>query len=210
MQIRGRSRPDRSSRNWLSGQSTEPGAIWMPPRARIRWAWLAIRRASLEPDPGRRLPIEHVDRIDEANGLGLVGHDQRVGAGAAPEEAHSLEQVAGRHAGRREHEVLARGQVLGPVDAALVAVAHPRATGPLVVVAVPEAGLDLAAEAAHRRGGDHALRRAADAHHRMHAGAGDRAADRGRQVAVADELDPGAGTADLGDQALVPGPVEND
>ena len=50
------------------------------------------------------------------------------------------------------------------VDAVLVAVAHPLAARPLVVVAVPEAGLDLATEAAQRGGGDHALRRAADAH----------------------------------------------
>ena len=31
-----------------------------------------------------------------------------------------------------------------------------------------------------------------------------------RDVAVGDELDPGAGGADLFDQGLVPGPVEDD
>jgi hypothetical protein len=41
------------------------------------------------------------------------------------------------------------------------------------------------------------------------AGARDGAADRRRQVAVGDELDPGAGTLDLRDQPLVARPVED-
>ena len=44
----------------------------------------------------------------------------------------------------------------------------------------------------------------------MDAGAGDRAADRRRKVAVADQLDPGAGFADLGDEGLVARPLEDD
>ncbi len=62
------------------------------------------------------------------------------------------------------------------VDAVLVAVAHPRAARALVVVAVAEARLDLAAEAAQRGRRDHALRRAADAHDGVDAGARDGAA----------------------------------
>jgi hypothetical protein len=41
------------------------------------------------------------------------------------------------------------------------------------------------------------------------AGARHGARDRRRQVAVGDELDPGAGLADLGDQRLVARPVED-
>ena len=52
--------------------------------------------------------------------------------------------------------------------------------------------------------------RAADAHHRMDAGARHGARDRRRQVAVADELDPGAGGADLGDEVVVAGTLEDD
>ena len=44
-------------------------------------------------------------------------------------------------------------------------VAHPPARAALLVVAEPEARLDLAAEAAQGGGRDHALGRAADAHH---------------------------------------------
>ena len=112
-----------------------------------------------------------MDGVDEADLLRLVGHHQRVRPRAAAEEADALEEVAGRDAGRGEDEVLARGEVLGAVDAALVAVAHPRAALALLVVAIPEAGLDLAAEAAQGRRGDHALRGAADAHDRVDAGA---------------------------------------
>ena len=43
--------------------------------------------------------------------LRLVAHHQRVGAGAAAEEADAVEQVAFGDAGRREDEVLARRQV---------------------------------------------------------------------------------------------------
>ena len=103
------------------------------------------------------------------------------------------------------------GEVLGAVDAVLVRVPeHPRRALALLVVPEPEPRLELAAEAAQRRRGDHALGRAADAHHGVDAGALDGAADRGRDVAVADELDPGARGADLGDQLGVARPVEDD
>jgi hypothetical protein len=100
--------------------------------------------------------------------------------------------------------------VLGPVDAILVAVAHPGGPLPVGTVAEAEAGLDLAAEAAQGGGRDHALGRPADAHDRVHAGALDRARDRRREIAVGDELDPGAGRPELGDQRAVAGPVEDD
>src|SRR6478735_1234716 len=155
---------------------------------------------TLEPDPWRAVAVEHVDGVDEADLLGSVGHHQRMGPRPATEEADALEQIAGRHTGGREDEILARGEVLGPVDALLVPMAHPGATLAFIVAAIAEAGLDLATEATQRRGGDDALRCAAGPHHGMDAGARDGARDRGRQVAVADELDPRAGLLDLGDQ----------
>src|SRR4029453_1993721 len=111
--------------------------------------------------------------------------------------------------GRREDERVARRELLRVIDALLVAVAHRRATRPLLVAAIPESRLDLAAEAAQRGSGQHAFRRAADPHHRVDAGALDRAADRGRQVAIADQLDPRSGRTDLLDQGLVPRPLED-
>src|SRR6185503_16567005 len=53
--MRGRSRPDRSSMYWNSGQSVEPGASWTPPIARIRCSLEAIG-ASLVADPDRGGP----------------------------------------------------------------------------------------------------------------------------------------------------------
>jgi len=70
--------------------------------------------------------------------------------------------------------------------------------------------LDLTPQAAQRGGRDDALGRAADADREMVVRAPDRGADRGDDVAVGDQLDAGAGLADLGDQVVVPGPVEHD
>ena len=50
---------------------------------------------------------------------------------------------------------------------------------------------------------------AADAHRQVVVGAADGRIDRGRDVAVGDHLDARAGLADLGDQVVVPGPVEH-
>src|SRR4051794_14218697 len=164
----------------------------------------------LESDPRRAVTVEHVDSVDEADLLGLVGHHQRVRAGAATEEADALEQVAGGDAGRGEDEVVARREVLGAIDTRLVAVTHPRAAFALLVAAIAEPRLDLAAEATQRRGCDHALRRATGAHDRVDAGARDRARDRGREIAVTDELDSRARGADLFDERVVPRPLEDD
>ena len=74
----------------------------------------------------------------------------------------------------------------------------------------PEPALDDAVEALHRAGGDDALRGAADAEQQVDAGALAGGHDRAGHVAVGDELDPGAGGADLVDQLLVARPVEHD
>src|SRR4029079_10670476 len=116
----------------------------------------------------------------------------RVGPGAPAEVADAVQQVAVGHAGRREDQLLAGREVLGRVDAALVAVAPRLAASVLLGRAVAEPRLDLAAQALQRGRGQDAFRRATDAHDRVDAGARDGAADRRRQVAVGDELDPGA------------------
>ncbi len=68
----------------------------------------ADRADGLEADGRRAVPIEHVDRVDEPDLLALVRHHQRMRPGAAAEEPDALEQLAGRNAGRREHELVAR------------------------------------------------------------------------------------------------------
>jgi hypothetical protein len=67
----------------------------------------------------------------------------------------------------------------------------------------------IAAHALERRGGDDALGRAADAEQDVDAGVGPRGGDRTGDVAVTDEADAGAGLADLGDELVVAGPVED-
>ena len=67
----------------------------------------------------------------------------------------------------------------------------------------PELGLQLAAEAAERRGGEDGLPRAADPDREVVVRAADRGGDRRGHVAVLDQLDPGAGAADLLDQVVV-------
>src|SRR5215212_1009573 len=127
-------------------------------------------------------------------------------AGTATEEADTLEKVAARHAGRGKDEVVTGGEVLRAVDAALVAVAHARTALALLVASIPEASLDLTAEAPQRRSRDHAFGRAADPHDGVDAGARDGAADRGGEVAVGDELDAGASGPNIRDQLGVPRP----
>ena len=81
---------------------------------------------------------------------------------------------------------------------------------PLGVVARPQLGLDRAAHALERAGGDDPLRRAADAHQHVHLGPVPGGADRAGDVAVGDEPDPGPGPSRTSlDQLGVAGPVED-
>ncbi len=98
-------------------------------------------------------------------------HHQRRRADAVAEEADALHQRALGDAGGREDDVLARREILRPVDPLEVGDAH-RAAALLVLRRVDdEPREDLAAEAAHGRRREHALGRAADAHHGVHAAA---------------------------------------
>src|SRR6185436_2369116 len=110
-----------------------------------------------ESDPGWAVPIEHVDRVDEADLLRPIRHHERVRPRAAAEEAHALEQVAARDARGREDQAVARREVVRAVHPVLVAVAHPGAPFLLFGVAVSEARLDLAAQTAQGAGGDDTL-----------------------------------------------------
>src|SRR5204863_2306041 len=68
----------------------------------------------------------------------------------------------------------------------------------------------LAAEAAEGGRREDRLPRAADADREVVVRAADRGGDRGRDVAVLDELDPRSRVADLLDQVVMAGPVEDD
>ena len=75
---------------------------------------------------------------------------------------------------------------------------------PLLVVAGIEPALDRAAQALERRGGDDALGRAADAVEQVDAGAAPGGGDGAGDVAVGEQVDPGADRADPLDELVVP------
>src|SRR6185503_12006891 len=71
-------------------------------------------------------------------------------------------------------------------------------------------GLDLAVEAAHRGGGEHAFGRAPGPHHRVHSGPHHGGGDPGREVAVTNKADARARFSDIGDEPFVTRTVEHD
>ena len=80
---------------------------------------------------------------------------------------------------------------------------------PLVVLAEQQPRLHLPADAAQRRGGQHAFGRATRAHIDIDTGLRGRGGDDAADVAVADQHDAGAGLAHLGDQLGMTRPVED-
>ena len=125
------------------------------------------------------------------------------------EEPHAAQQVAVRDSCRGDdhllrREVVDREDTFDVVDAMrprLFDLGSPRR---------PELRLQLAAEAAQRRGCEHRLARTTDPDCEVIVRTADGRADRRGHVAVLDQLDPGAGGADLLDQVVMPRPVEDD
>ena len=99
---------------------------------------------------------------------------------------------------------IARRQLVRRIDALEVRDAHRAAPRFVLRLRHDQAPVDFAAEAAHRRRGQHAFRRAARAHHRVHARSVHRRRDAGRQIAVANQPDARAGGANVADELLVP------
>src|SRR4029079_6212556 len=113
-------------------------------------------------------------------------------------------------AGGGEDDAVARREILRAVD--LLRIGDPHRAAALLVLRLldHQPGVDLAVQAAHRGGGQHAFGGAAGAHHRVDAGADDGRGDACRQVAVADQPDARAGRANVRNQLFVPRPVEHD
>ena len=120
---------------------------------------------------------------------------------------HAAQQLAVGDAGGDEEDVTAHEVV--DVQHAVEVVPGVEGLLPLVVVLRPELALQRTAHALERAGGDDPLRRATDAQEQVDAGALPGGGDRAGDVAVGDELDAGAGLADLVDELLVPGAVED-
>ena len=101
-------------------------------------------------------------------------------------------------------------EILRAIDLLEVGDAHRAAALLVLGLADDEAREDLAVQAAHRGGRQHAFGRAARAHHGVDARPDHRRRDAGREIAVADQADARAGRADVRDQLLVARPVEHD
>jgi hypothetical protein len=127
---------------------------------------------------------------------------------AAAAVAHAAQQLAVGDAGRDEEHVVAGDEVVGGEHAVEVVPGVERALALLVVRGQSRPWID-AAEALHGAGRDDALGRAADAEQQVDAGALAGRHDRAGDVAVGDELDAGAGRADLRTMLLVARPVED-
>ena len=117
-------------------------------------------------------------------------------------------QLAVGDAGGGEEHVVAPDQVVDVQDL-LQVVAGVEGGLALVVVAWPQPAVHGPVEALEGAGGDHRLGRAADPDQHVDPGALAGGHDGPGDVAVGDQLDPGPGLADLADQVLVAGPVED-
>src|SRR6476646_11662263 len=188
--------------------SLPPGRLWpMLRRPPVKWkAW------RLEPEQADFLaPLagEEVDAVHEAHPVAARAHEEGMRAGAVGEEADAAQQVAVRDAGRRDDH-LARSEVVGIEDALVVLDPGLAELPDLRAGRGSELRDPLAAEAAQRGRRENRLPGAADPDRQVVVRAADRGGDRRGHVAVLDELDPGAGVADLLDQVVVAGPVEDD
>src|SRR5205085_11090419 len=145
---------------------------------------------------------EEVDPVHEAHPVAAGAHDERARPRAVGEELHAAQEVAVRDT-RRGHDRLAGREVVEREDAVHVLDALGAGALDLRPRRRPELRLELAAETAERGGRDDGLPRAADADREVVVRAADRGRDRGRDVAVLDELDARARGADLLDQVVV-------
>src|SRR5690348_3156376 len=102
--------------------------------------------------------MEIVLRLDDADGSRLRAHHHRMGDRAAGEAPHPLQHGPPGDAGGGEHDVTL-GEIEEPVLPAEIADAATLGALALVVVAEDEAALHEAADAAERRGGEHAFGR---------------------------------------------------
>src|SRR5262249_51254715 len=105
---------------------------------------------------------EEVRAVHEPHPVAARAHDERVGACGVGEVADAAEELAVRHA-RRDDDHLLGCEVVDGEDPLDVVDAGGVCLLDLGAARRPELGLQLAAEAAERGGGEHGLARAADA-----------------------------------------------
>ena len=145
--------------------------------------------------------------LDGADRAAARSHGQRLGDRQVRRVPDPAQHLAVGDAGGDEVRVVAADQVRGGEHPVQV-VAEASGLVGLRVVARRQPAVDRAAQAADGAGGDDALRGAADPDQQVDLGLGLHRHQRAGDVAVDQELDPGADGADLADQVGVPGPVQ--
>src|SRR6185312_8412867 len=153
--------------------------------------------------------VERMAHLDPAHRARCRTHHDGIRRHIGGVDVHAFEHGTIGHARGGEHHI-ARSEVGEAVFAIEVANAEALGAQPLVIVTEREARLELAADTAQRRRGEHAFGRTPLPHIDIHTGdlrlgGGD---DAGH-VAIGNKLNRCAGSADAGDDLLVTGPVEN-
>src|SRR4029077_13161809 len=121
-----------------------------------------LRSVAEEPHLFAPLAREEVDPVDEPHPVAPRAHEERMRPRAVGEEADAAQEVAVRDAGRGDDH-LSRSEILGAKDALVVLDPGRSQFLDLPARRRPELGLQLAAEAPQRGGGQYGLPGAADA-----------------------------------------------
>src|SRR5690625_3810154 len=162
--------------------------------------------SDLDVHPGAIL--QQVYGVREAHHARLVAERHRMGAGSILEELHAPQQVAVGNPRSAEDDILARREVLRRIDLPFVR-PHLLEALALLVVARPEARLDLAAQALQGGGSQYPLRCPAGAHHRVDVRAAHRRRQGSDDIAVAYELHTHSRFTYLADELCMAGTIEN-
>src|SRR3954454_25055394 len=193
-----------------SGSSTLRSASITSSRVGIRWSRVSRRGlVARQTDFLAAFSREEVDAVHEAQPVAAGAHYERMRPRAVGLEPDSAQQVAVRDT-RRDHDHLAGGEVVQREDP--LHVLHPGLLrrSDLGRRRRPQLRLEAAAEAAQGRGRQDRLARPAGPDREVGVRPAHGRRDRRGDVSVLDQLDPRAGVADLLDQIVVPGAVEDD
>src|SRR5439155_197394 len=112
--------------------------------------------------------VLEVRRVDKAQLSHEPVEQDRVGPRAAGEKVYALQDLAVGHPGRHKSDVVAAGQILGSVDATLVRDTHLLRTAALLFITEAKPSEYFRAEAPQSSRGEHAFRRTARTHYRVH------------------------------------------
>src|SRR5579875_3151116 len=150
-----------------------------------------------------------MDTFDEPNGSSPRMDADRVRLRLISEEAHAMDEIAVGDPRRDEDDVVAPDQIVHGQHAVDLADPHRSCALGFGFVAGLEAAHETTPQTLERRSRQHAFRGPPDPHRDVDPRPLDGGRDRRVDVAVGDELDPSPGAANLGDQVLVPRPVED-